>query len=1255
MFAATARRFVLSFLTLFLFTTAAHAASYIVELNRDPGAVAAAKAKARGTPMSSDAIESYRATLSAAQDQFLAKLSASGIVATVGGYTLNNVRIPFRYTLVFNGINLIADPSAVAAIRAMPEVKAVHDDRVLHTSLDVSVPYIRAPQVYGAVKELTRFDNFREGFEGQGIYVAIIDTGVEWQHEMFGGDPTPPRLGIAPATANTNEKVVYFLPLTGEGMQDGVGHGTHVASTAAGYQGFAPGPDGLPLTADDIKMHGVAPQARIMAYKVCDDVVSDAGAVSGAVGGCLESSITMGIEDSMSPRTVTGFPKPVAHVLNMSLGGAGGPGSVTSVSSDNAAKLGATVVAAAGNDGPLEATSGAPCAGVLVTCVANSIDPAGAWSTDVLNPSAVNRLVPGAVKPASQFPVASGVRSPIQLIPMSGTPDPPNGGVAQYYVFVSGGETPNSYPANVAGRIAFVRTTLPSTFGQIANSAAAAGAIACVLRSDVANPTAVKATIPAAMMSLADFDYLVSLIGGTPTPANGTLSNSPIRLNPFYGKTMISGSSSRGPVQGFGQVKPDVTAPGTNILAAMPVASLLGVLAQGNYGSISGTSMASPHVAGAAALVKQSHLTWNGDQIRTALGNTSTNLRDEKGVAKADGATAESIIEQGSGLIDVYEAVNIKALMGVVGDGVSAPTILGSHSFGEVPSINAHGIVTRVATVTIQDVSGNAGVYNLSVVNNRNVIAGVSISVPSSVIVAANGAATFNVTASIDGSVITTGDPLQIQWYVRASRQDGAESLSMPFYLRATRTVPPPAVMNAIADDATPDQQNGVDRDGKFTLSWSYPAAAGSPCGYRLEEARPIEAGTLWFDDASELMLNAGNTKWTTSTWTTRPHSGTGSTGYGAVYIDNSTASLTSATDIALPPALVTLTFESSEDLELDFDYGYVDVTTDGGATWTTIATYTGAFSGQRLLNLSAFAGNNIRLRFRVVADSLVSTPVYQGWTIDDIRIQAGASFTPVATFAANVNSLAVGGKQDGTYAYRVTALFDNCATNPFAGAPSNIVQISVQNATAPPMAAFTGAPNPSDTNQTVAYDASASRDQDTVGGNPGIVEYRWSFGDGTAVTTTAPSTTHSFATAGTYRVALTVVDDDDESASSESLQTVRLPNANISGGGQTALNNGSKSNVSANVVQDATGPSGSITWNDASQKVKIESTRITRVDRSGGHATIFGECTVNKKTASTFVLELFDNGASGDSASMTSGSYSAAGTFRDGGVTVHE
>src|SRR5262249_8397855 len=164
-----------------------------------------------------------------------------------------------------------------------------------------------------------------------------------------------------PTQSKTNQKVVNYFPLTDIAVEDGFGHGTHVASTVAGY---------LAQTPDGVRLHGVAPQAKLLSYKVCSDIESTVSQVQ-PIGGCDSSNIIMALEDSVSPFTLNNpqLPKPVAHVINMSLGGGGGPDNPTAIAASNAALTGTVVVAASGNSGRGEGTTGSPAAGVHLISV----------------------------------------------------------------------------------------------------------------------------------------------------------------------------------------------------------------------------------------------------------------------------------------------------------------------------------------------------------------------------------------------------------------------------------------------------------------------------------------------------------------------------------------------------------------------------------------------------------------------------------------------------------------------------------------------------------------------------------------------------------------------------------------------------------------------------------------------------------------------------------------------------------------------
>jgi subtilisin family serine protease len=808
------------------------AKSVIIELNDEPGAVWKARRQQSGTAVSDEELQAYRSNLRAAQDQFLADLQSRGINYTIDGVDIKNfdgqteMRADYRFTLVLNGITLNVPPAAIETIRSMPQVKSVKPNDYLTLNLDKSVAYVNAPAVYGQYPELTPFDDFREGFEGQGINVAVLDTGIEWQHPMFGGDPTPPRLGIAPPTAatNSNQKVIYYLSFSG-GLVDDFGHGTAAASNIAGYLAMAPGADGIPGTADDKRVHGVAPQAKLMGYKVCT-----------GTGSCVSASTILGIEDAVSPVTLNLQPKPIAHVINLSLGGVGGPDSATALAADNAALLGTTVVASAGNSGPGEGTVGAPAAGRHVIAVGATTHPGAAnanWSVDVLQVNAVPQNFVGGVVPASGLAAQSGFDR-IKLFKMAGTPDPPAGSVAQRYVFVNLPATGTTYPANVAGRIALVKGSgVGATFADRCSRASLAGAVGMILISTTTNPTAVRGTIPCAIVSPEDGEVLIDAISSTDDnavdPANGTLSQFPIRMNPFLTNVFVGETasfSSRGPVEGLGQVKPDVTAPGVAVLSA--TVRVGGATTGGGsmfdpsgYIPASGTSFSGPHVAGATALVKQSHLGWSPDMIRTALINTSTNLRRTDGSMKADGNSADSINEQGGGLIDVAAAVNAKALMGVAGDGISAPAILGSHSFGEKAILNNRIMNTYDVTVTIRDVSGQGGTYNLSTANNRSTdMPGVSTSVSqASVSVPANGTATFTASVSLDGNVVRSLDIKRLQWYVVA--ESAGKKLRMPMFLQAAPSLPSESISSSVTNFYTGTVlagDAGVQRDNEVYL-----------------------------------------------------------------------------------------------------------------------------------------------------------------------------------------------------------------------------------------------------------------------------------------------------------------------------------------------------------------------------------------------------------------------------------------------------
>ncbi len=841
--------------------------SVIVELRGDPVVVAKARAQAAGQAFNEN---TYRQQVIAGQQQFLNRLTAAGV-----SYTISSVRAPngpvnalieYRFNYVYNGIVLEVLEGAIPIIAALEDVTGVHPNEPVHINLNRAVEYTRAPQLYGRPPRLTQFDMLNTGGnEGEGVNIAVIDTGVNWSHPMFGGDPTPPQFGVAPpiAALNTNKKVIYYMNFTPAAAPDDFGHGSHVAGIAAGYKAFAPGPDALPMTADDIAVHGVAPQAKIMAYKVLT-----------AVGSGVAASIIAAIEDAVQPRTITGQPKPVAHVINLSLGGAGDANSPNSVACDNAALAGAVVVASAGNTGPGEATVGQPASSRRAITVGANVDPgSGPNSVDVIG----------------------GGRAAMRAYILDGSPAL-TADLTNNYVFCGLAETPDQVPDSVSGKIALIERGSTLTVGPPANVgtglasnkvafAAAKGAVAAIIYNNVdgeiTNLTVRRSIIPAFGMNKENGEYLKSIIGSATA---GAVSAQQIRINKaqLFDPAMAD-FSSRGPVAGFGQIKPDVTAPGVSVLSATVAVGGVGantafMFDPTRYISASGTSMSSPATAGIAALIKHKHPDWTPSMVRAALVNTATNLRHANGTPLADGAN--TINEQGGGLVNAMAAANAKALMGVgqpgpTGDPLERsfgiftqpsagnPDFVPSYSFGAVPISEVIGTATISQQVWIHDVTnGNgAGAYSLAAANVRGVdqngfrvsFADENGNAISSINVPAGGSASFFVKTVANGQSLANA--AQIQWYVTATR--AGQRLRMPFYYRAVS--PTLAAAAPALDPANGTEVSGapaIDINGSYSLSYA-PTGETAPVKFRIEEQKDGGAFAVLADkDAGETTLN---------------------------------------------------------------------------------------------------------------------------------------------------------------------------------------------------------------------------------------------------------------------------------------------------------------------------------------------------------------------------------------------------------------
>ncbi|WP_306210484.1 S8 family serine peptidase [Actinoplanes sp. RD1] len=638
----------------------------MLELGGDPVAVADVAA---ATPLTSTQKKQAAATLDRAQAPVEQR------ARQLGGTVLGS------YQHAYNGIKVRIKRSQVDTLAAQPAVVAVHPVRAIEPDNTNGVPLIGAPAVWGGSDKL----------HGEGVKVAVIDTGIDYTHADFGGPGTTAAYEKAHAAETTAADPKLFGPkalkvkggidLVGDSYNadpssadyqpvphpdvnplDCGGHGTHVAGTTAGYGVTA---EGKTYTgAYDTKTiggtkwlvgPGVAPKADLYAVRVF---------------GC-EGSTDM---------TVDAIDWAVEHdmdVINMSLGSPfGTKDAPESVAADNASKDGTIVVASAGNSGPAPYLVGSPSTATSTISVAAS-DPTAAF------PGASLALGTGATLDAINANGATfsdGTTLPIKVVGNGA------GGIAL------GCSTAEFQAAGVQGKLAVVAR---GTCGRVAKAiyGQEAGAAAVLQVNTDANYPPYEGPITSNPDTGAPANVTIPFLG-TPNTAAATwlaadgstvtLTNKTL-TNPNYLGT--ASFSSGGPRTGDSWLKPDVTAPGVSIFSAAVGTGTAPV-------AMSGTSMAAPMTAGQAALVKQAHQGWSEvAYLKAAMVNTSD-------PAKVTGYTTRV---NGAGLIQAPGAVDTQVV--ALGDSGTATLNYGftelEKDYSKRKTVKVKNLGSKAATFTV--------------------------------------------------------------------------------------------------------------------------------------------------------------------------------------------------------------------------------------------------------------------------------------------------------------------------------------------------------------------------------------------------------------------------------------------------------------------------------------------------------------------------------------------------------------------------
>jgi subtilisin family serine protease len=568
--------------------------------------------------------------------------------------TRAGARVMGSYSRLANVVKARVPVAALPQLAAMPGVVRVEPVRLYERATTSSVPFVGASKVWGP---------HTGNADGSGVRIGIIDTGIDYTHADFGGSgdtadynsndptriepgtfPTPKVVGGFDFAGNSYNPAspdpAEYTPFSDPDPLDCNGHGSHVAGIAAGFgvltNGLTfKGPYSSELKAGDFRIGpGVAPNAKLYALKIfgCDgptDLVLDA------------------LEWAADPNGDFDFSDHL-DVVNLSLGSSFGivsPDDVELNSANHLSAIGCAVVVAAGNSGNLFYTISTPGVAERAISVGSSVGAGLAQSAiEVLSPSAIRGLFESV---EGSFTVPLSVTGPltntvVYAQPVKACDDLTNA-------------------AQLKGKIALIdRGTC--FFTEKIKRAQDAGAVAVIMVNNVAGPPIVMGgtddtiAIPGVMISQADGDILKSSLRSNPR----VRLDAGLILPGSERADQLADSSSRGPSSPGSVLKPEIVAPGESIYSAAVGTGTNGV-------TYSGTSMAAPHVSGAAALLKQLHRDWTAEQIKAALMNSAAPTHDEKGVAYPESRTgagrlridqaaalpATAIAEDGEGTVSV--------------------------------------------------------------------------------------------------------------------------------------------------------------------------------------------------------------------------------------------------------------------------------------------------------------------------------------------------------------------------------------------------------------------------------------------------------------------------------------------------------------------------------------------------------------------------------------------------------------------------
>lgn len=709
-----------------------------------------------------------------------------------------SLEVEFQYLNVLNALAVRVDYAEAQRLATLPGVVAVYPDQVRELTTDVGPALIGAPTFWDGD---FGFDEHR----GEGVIVGMLDTGVNYEHPSFAAVDGDGYVHVNPYGSGNfvgvcdsdnddqvfddicNDKLIGAWSFvsgsnSGDSARDWNNHGSHVGGTIAGNlhdAEFSVGGDVFTRT-----ISGVAPRANIISYMVCDPSCPNSSSVA-----AVNQAIADGVD-----------------VLNYSISGSDDPwNDIVDLAFLDATAAGMFVSASAGNDGP-GASTVAKTGPWNASVAASTHSRVVANTVDVTAPSQPVELQSLAAVPGSGPDIDSDIEGEIVW---AGDVDSDN---------IRGCDP---FPANAFDGVIALIQRGDCTFATKVDNADDAGAVAVIVYNHVGGPpTAMggleETELPAVMLANIDGDNLVDFVTNNTDPEVRINAASSVVLDTDW-EDVIAGFSSRGPSQ-FDLLKPDYTAPGVNILAA-------GWNGPDAYTFLQGTSMSSPHAAGAAALLVQRNPGWSVAEIKSALALTA-----DQDMLHNDGVTPAGFFDMGSGRIDLAMAANIGLVMDeTIANYEAANPELG----GDPKSLNQPSMINQLCPEVCEWTRTVRSTLSVTATYTATITAPVGITVtvnPPTFTIPAGSTQTFTVTAD------ATGQPYGDWHFAQLSLEGetGIASVNLPI---AFIPVEPAPVIFAPSSFSSPMMAPNevatttltIRNIGSLDLDWELFELAGAP------------------------------------------------------------------------------------------------------------------------------------------------------------------------------------------------------------------------------------------------------------------------------------------------------------------------------------------------------------------------------------------------------------------------------------------